>query len=204
MATDDQLEIEVKFLVPDLTAVRQRLLAAGGRIARPRVHERNLRLDTPDNALLQQDALLRLRQDTAVTLTFKGRSQEAEQGSEAKVREELEVTVSDFETAVAIFERLNLQPQQVYEKYREAFMLGDVEVVLDELPYGSFVELEGAEADIKAAAARLDLDWSQRVVDNYLALMAALQAHHDLPFADLTFANFANLDVSAADVLNQE
>lgn len=204
MAGQGPLEVEVKFLVPDLAAVRQRVLAAGGVLVRPRVYERNLRLDTAENALLQRDQLLRLRQDTAVTLTFKGRSLEAEQGSEAKVREELEVTVSDFDTAVAIFGRLRLEPKQLYEKYREAFRLDRVEVTLDELPYGDFVELEGAEADIKAAANRLQLDWSTRVVGNYLALLEALRARHNLPFSDLTFANFANLDVSAADVLTGE
>lgn len=204
MAGQGPLEVEVKFLVPDLAAVRQRVLAAGGVLVRPRVYERNLRLDTAENALLQRDQLLRLRQDTAVTLTFKGRSLEAERDSEAKVREELEVTVSDFDTAVAIFGRLRLEPKQLYEKYREAFRLDRVEVTLDELPYGDFVELEGAEADIKAAANRLQLDWSTRVVGNYLALLEALRARHNLPFSDLTFANFANLDVSAADVLTGE
>ena len=70
--------------------MRQRLLDAGAEIVRPRVYERNVRFDTADNALLKREELLRLRQDTAVILTFKGLS-EFDQRSEAKVREEIEV-----------------------------------------------------------------------------------------------------------------
>jgi adenylate cyclase class 2 len=109
--------------------------------------------------------------------------------------------VGDFETAVLIFQRLGFAPVQVYEKYRETFQLGDVEVVLDEMPFGNFVELEGSESGIRTAVAALGLDWNQRLTTNYLAIMAQLKIRYNLPFDDITFANFENLSVSAADVL---
>ena len=195
------LEVEVKFLAVDLEQVRAKLAEVGAVLTKARVYERNVRFDTADEALRQRDELLRLRQDTAVTLTFKGRSLEAEQQSEAKVREELEVQVSDYETAVAIIQRLGFTPQQVYEKYRETWRLHDVEIVLDELPFGQFIELEGTEAAIKETAVQLNLPWETRIVSNYLALMAAIKQRHNLPFDDLTFANFAGLPISVADVL---
>ena len=187
-------------MVADLAAFRETLLAAGGRPVRPRVYERNVRYDTGNDRLLQRDELLRLRQDTAVTLTFKGVDQSAGQ-SEAKVREEIEIELDDFDRAAAIIKRLGFEPKQVYEKYRETFQLGEVEVVLDEMPFGNFVELEGEEAAIKAAAARLDLAWNRRIVTSYLDLMIRLKTHYSLPFNDLTFANFKDLSVSAADIL---
>jgi adenylate cyclase class 2 len=194
------LEVEVKFLVDDLAGWRDRLLAAGAVLVKPRVYEQNVRLDTADQALLQKWQLLRLRQDTAVRLTFKGPVPE-DVVSEAKVREELEVTVGDFDTAVLIFERLGFAPVQVYEKYRETFQLVGVEVVLDEMPFGNFLELEGSEVGIRTAAAILGLDWGKRLTTNYLAIMAQLKARYDLPFDDITFANFESLSVSVADVL---
>lgn len=46
------------------------------------------------------------------------------------------------------------RPVQSYEKYRETYHWGDVEVVLDETPFGDFVELEGEnETALKAVAA---------------------------------------------------
>jgi adenylate cyclase, class 2 len=194
------LEVEVKFLVADLTAVRQRLLSIGATIKKERVFERNVRFDTPDEQLLQRWELLRLRQDTAVRVTFKGPAAE-DLTSEAKVREEIEITVDDFEKTAVIFQHLGFEPIQTYEKYRETFQLGVVEVVLDEMPYGDFVELEGSEAEIKTAASQLDLDWDMRVVNNYLALMGELKALHNLPFDDITFANFKNETAKISDIL---
>lgn len=196
----NNLEVEVKFLVPDLANFRETLLAAGARLERPRVYERNVRYDTVDDRLLQRDELLRLRQDTVARLTFKGVDQSTGQ-SEAKVREEIEVEVEDFDRVASIIKRLGYEPKQVYEKYRETFWLGEVEVVLDEMPFGNFVELEGEEDVIKAAADRLGLDWNRRIVTNYLDLMARLKAYHNLSFDDLTFANFEGLPVSVADIL---
>jgi adenylate cyclase, class 2 len=194
------LEVEVKFYMPDLDAFRQRLVAAGAVLHKPRVYERNVRFDDVAGSLLARQQLLRLRQDTAVRLTFKGEAQ-GEGWSEAKVREELEVGVTDFDTAAALLERLGFRPQQVYEKYRETFQLDQVEVVLDELPFGNFVELEGEESAIRAAAAALALDWQQRILANYLYLMAEVKRRYKLPFDDLTFDNFAGRNISMEAVL---
>ncbi|RIK18520.1 MAG: class IV adenylate cyclase [Anaerolineae bacterium] len=116
--------------------------------------ERNVRFDTPDEALLRRQELLRLRQDARVRLTFKGPAAE-DAISEAKVREEIELEVGDFDRMALILERLGLQPMQVYEKYRETYRWGNIEIVLDELPYGNFVELEGSEDGLKTVAAAL-------------------------------------------------
>ncbi|WP_374689452.1 class IV adenylate cyclase [Promineifilum sp.] len=201
MTAADHLEVEVKFLVDDLDAVRARLAAAGAKLGAPRVHERNVRFDTADAALLGREELLRLRQDTRVRLTYKGLAAE-DAASEAKIREELEVTVDDFDRMATILHRLGFAPAQTYEKYRETFHWGAVEVVLDELPFGYFVELEGpSDESLKAVAGALGLDWSRRVLDNYLALMEMARRAFDLPFSDLTFANFERHPVSMGQLL---
>jgi len=197
----ERLEVEVKFLVTDLAAVRARLLAAGAEQRAARVYERNVRYDTADETLLGRQALLRLRQDTQVRLTFKGlAAQDAD--SEAKIREELEVAVSDFDTLALILARLGFHAVQTYEKYRETWHLDEVEVVLDELPFGNFVELEGpSDESLKVVAADLGLGWSQRILANYLALMELARRTFELPFHDLTFANFADRSVNLDELL---
>ncbi len=190
----------MKFYVPDLTAARQRLLSLGAEISNPRVFERNVRFDTAGETLRQKRAILRLRQDTAARLTYKGVPPQAAPG-EASVREELEVTVTDFETMALILERLGYFPAQLYEKYRETFVWGGVEIMLDEMPFGNFVELEGAEAALKETAAQLALDWRRRILTTYLGLFARLKKAYNLPFNDLTFAHFAGLDVTVENIL---
>jgi adenylate cyclase class 2 len=108
--------------------------------------------------------------------------------------------VSDFATAAAIFQRLGLVEKQLYEKQRETFQLGGVEAVIDELPYGNFVELEGAETEIHTIALQLGLDWERRIVTNYLQLMSELKQFHQLNFDDITFANFETCDAAVADL----
>lgn len=203
MTSSDNLEVEVKFFMPDLAVMRERLLAAGATVKKERVFERNVRFDTPDETLRQRMELLRLRQDTAVKLTFKAPSA-AQAGSEAKVREEIELEISDFDKMALIIERLGFAPLQVYEKYRETWQLGAVEIVLDELPYGHFIELEGAETAIKTAVSTLNLNWQERILTNYLALMGQMQQTYNLPFNDLTFENFKGRGLSVETVLRLE
>lgn len=195
------LEVEVKFLVGDLGVLRERVVAAGGVVGKPRVFERNVTYDNAWNGLRRKGQLLRLRQDAGVRLTFKGQPPVEMADSEAKVREEIEVSLDDFDQMVAILGRMGFETRQVYEKYRETFMLAGVEIVLDELPFGDFAELEGDEADIRRLSAVLGLDWAERVIANYLGLMAQVQAHYGLPFDDLTFANFRGVEVVMGDVL---
>ena len=197
--SEQNLEIEVKFLVSDLAQLRERLAQAGATMTRPRTYELNERYDGAGQELERRAKLLRLRLDESARLTYKGEPDEAVI-SEARVREELEIEVSNFATAAAILERIGFEKRQVYEKYRESYTLGAVEVVLDELPFGDFVELEGDERAIRNAADKLALNWDERILEDYLALMARLKSLHDLPFDDLTFANFAALDVLAAEL----
>ena len=64
------------------------------------------------------------------------------------------------------------------------------------------MELEGpADSSLKAVAARLGLDWSQRILANYLALMELARQTFDLPFRDLTFANFAARPIDMGQLL---
>ena len=196
----DNLEVEVKFFVPDLEGIRTRLREKGAYQMRPRLFERNVLFDSEDEKLRAAGKLLRLRQDDRARLTFKGAAAES-QPSEVKVREELEVEVSDFDTAAQLLERIGFRRGPTYEKYRETFSLGDVEVVLDELPFGNFVELEGEEEAIRVVADQLNLPWPDRIIDNYMHLMGRLKSYYELPFEDLTFSRFEGIDVSIADVL---
>ncbi|MCA9938660.1 MAG: class IV adenylate cyclase [Anaerolineales bacterium] len=191
------LEVEVKFLLRDLPAFRARLIDAGIHPHRPRIYEHNIRFDNPWDGLARHGRLLRLRQDSRARLTYKGIPPQAI-SSEAKIREELEIEISDLPTTSLILQRLGFFPRQIYEKYRETFISHGVEIVLDEMPFGNFVELEGEEAALKPLAADLGLDWEKRILENYLVIMLRLQTEYNLPFDDLTFANFAGLDISAA------
>ena len=193
------LEVEVKFYVADITAVRDRLLSLEtSQLKMVRLYERNVVFDTAVETLRHNQQLLRLRQDENVRLTFKGPAPDQQAQSQAKVREEIEVTLDNFDQMAHILDKLGFAPVLTYEKYRETFQVGAVEVVLDELPYGNFIELEGPDEALRPLAAQLGLDWSKRLLTNYLAMLAQVQAVYALEFVDLTFANFADVPVDGA------
>ncbi|MEM9777349.1 MAG: class IV adenylate cyclase, partial [Chloroflexota bacterium] len=142
------LEIEAKFQYDDLSAVRERLIRLGAILKKERVYEKNTVYDDAQQSLKNSRRLIRLRQDEKIKLTFKGDPPaDIQQAAEAKVREEIELELSDFGKMEQILGRLGYEPALVYEKYRETWQVGEVEAVLDEMPYGNFVELEGSEFD---------------------------------------------------------
>lgn len=192
-------ELEVKFYVHDLAKVEQRLTALAAILTQPRTHEVNLRFDTPAGELARGLRVLRLRQDTAARLTYKGPAQERDG---VRVRQEIEFVVEDFETARAFLEALGYRISMMYEKYRTVYDIGDVHITLDELPYGNFVEIEGPGVErIRSVNQHLGLDWSASVSESYVMLFDRLRRVMNLPFRDLSFENFEGL-VIAPEVLN--
>lgn len=184
-------ELEVKFHISDAVAFEGRLRALNAHQVHPRLHETNLRFDTPDQQLTRSLRVLRLRQDNGVHLTYKGPSWTQEG---VRVRQEIEIGVDDFNAARALLEALGYQVTVMYEKYRTSYRLDENLITLDEMPYGHFVEVEGPDpACIYAVCQRLGLDWEKRITESYLALFERLRAALGLSFRDLSFANFAGI-----------
>jgi adenylate cyclase, class 2 len=186
-------EIEVKFIIDDLPAMRQCVLAMGADYKTPRTYEVNVLFDTPDQRLQRQDCLLRLRSDHRHVLTYKEPAPAAEQ--DFKVRHEYEVEVSDFPTAQALLEKLGFIPVWRYEKYRETFTYQDAEILLDHTPCGAFLEIEGSREAIRAIATALGLDFETRLTASYGAIFAAVCTAYKLQVPDMTFDNFRMLDI---------
>lgn len=196
MKSESGQELEVKFYLSDLEAFRERVEALGGKLVQPRLHEVNLRFDTPDGELSRTFQVLRLRQDTAPRLTYKGPG--ATTGG-VRARREIEFTVGDFEAARSFLEALGYQVRLMYEKYRTTYELEGVLVTQDEMPYGSFAELEGPDPEsIQSVARQLGVDWEARILESYTYLFERLRESLGLSFRDLSFENFAGIEVAPA------
>jgi len=180
-------ETEVKFHVRRLSSFPARIEALGGRLLTPRNHEMNLRFDTADGALRRQGGALRLRRDSSCHLAFKGPSRWADG---IRVRDEFETTVGDFSSSESILHALGYVVIFEYEKYREVYEMDGAEIMLDELPFGDFIEIEGGLGALRPAAEKLGLKWTAAIADSYHSLFERLQAAAALPFRDLTFSNF--------------
>jgi adenylate cyclase class 2 len=173
MKNASEVEIEVKFYVISLDDIAAKIIDLGGKQIQERIFERNLRFDTADQKLRNLRQVLRLRQDKENILTFKGA---AETGKQVSIRQEIEVLVDDFDTTRTLLMGLGYEVVMEYEKYRTTYSLLDTLVVLDELPYGKFIEIEGPDGNsILKVARNLNLNWKLRVMTSYTYLFENLK-----------------------------
>jgi adenylate cyclase class 2 len=191
-------ETEAKFYVQDSERVQSQLKKLGAQLIQERVLETNIRFDLPGAKLRSQGRVLRLRRDTKVRLTYKSASRK-EQG--VLSREEIEFVVEDFDKAKKFLEALGYQKLVYYEKYRTTYEWNKTHIMLDELPYGNFVEIEGETIEeIRLVADQLGFNWTAAIGTSYNALFEHVRQALRLSFTDLSFANFENTAVQAYDL----
>ncbi|MEO7659295.1 MAG: class IV adenylate cyclase, partial [Pyrinomonadaceae bacterium] len=101
-------------------------------------------------------AVLRLRKTESRTiLTYK---EKVPTENDFKHQIEFETEVSDVDATESIIEKLGYKLSVIYEKHRKAWNLHNVEIVLDELPFGYFMEIEGSMKDITVVEELLGAD----------------------------------------------
>lgn len=199
----DMQEIEAKFYVSDLDGIKARLQRLETHLIQPRVLETNIRFDLPDNRLRSEGRVLRLRQDTEAKFTYKSGSTN-QQG--VLSRKEIEFVVEDFEKAKEFLEALGYQKLFYYEKYRTTHELQtsevSVHVMLDELPYGEFVEIEGEGVEvIQTVAEKLKLKWDTAIPTSYHVLFERLCARHpELDSKELAFSAFQGSSITVEEL----
>jgi adenylate cyclase class 2 len=205
-------EREIKLRIADLPALRRALRRLAARVARPRLHERNVLFDTAEGSLASREQLLRIRTESAVGRGRKGRSRSlvtfkrplatAGPGKRAerhKVREEIELEVADPKPLAMIFAGLGMQSWFQYEKFRTTFRLPASKawakgllIELDETPIGVFLELEGPATAIDRVAKALGFATRDYVLANYMALYREYcRGRGEVP-SDMLFAKRVN------------
>lgn len=175
-------EIEIKFPVQDVGGMRARLEALGAR-SQGRVFEDNLIFDDEAGSVEARQMLLRLRRDGSNWLTVKRPIAH----ERYKIREEFEVGVADFARARALLEALGYHMTYRYQKWRETWQWGESKLLLDEAPFGAFLELEGTEETLAEMEQRLALDPAEGSNLSYRGLHYAWCQANGIPFGPAVF-----------------
>jgi adenylate cyclase, class 2 len=101
-------------------------------------------------------AIVRIRRtQRGAILTFKRRTENV---SDTKQQIEHETVIEDADAADQIVRELGMEPRIIYEKKRRTWRRRDVEIVVDVLPFGLFMEIEGSITAIKEAEMLLGID----------------------------------------------
>ena len=115
---------------------------------------------------------LRLRRvNGRALLTFKQRFPSK---SSIKHQQEDETEVTNADALAAILRSLEFRPGLVYEKRRSRWIIGKAEIAMDELPFGLFMEIEGAEREIARVETLIGAGDLPAVMETYPALTARL------------------------------
>ena len=205
-------EREIKLRIEDLPGLRRRLAKLGARVVRPRLHERNALFDTAQGSLARREQLLRIRTELPVgrrgkqalrtVVTFKRPIATPRAGKNPerhKVREEIELEVSDAKALATVFEGLGMSRWFQYEKFRTTFGLrasnawaAGLLIELDETPIGVFLELEGPASAIDRAAKALGFKKRDYILANYMVLYREYCRRQGQEPGDMLFAKSQN------------
>lgn len=160
-------EIEIKFALRDRSGLLARLRANRAQMLYPETFEDNMILDRRGE-LRTKGSLLRVRKFGRYTLvTFKG---PVSFDGNVKSREEVQTGMESFDLAIQLFDALGYKPVFRYQKFREVWRLGDVEVVLDRTPIGDYFEIEGTLDTIRSTAELLGLNLDEGLRASYADL----------------------------------
>ena len=148
------IEIEKKYRIDEKLRDRiiKRLNELGAVFSHEQFEENYLHRG---GVLDKRSATLRLRKIGDETLfTYKEKIKNDE---ETKHKIEYETHVANVEEMEQIIGCLGFRLDVIYEKRRQVWRFDSVEVVLDELPFGLYMEIEGDMSDIEKAEALLEI-----------------------------------------------
>lgn len=163
------IEIEKKYRISkgQRRTIEKRLRALRSK-PRPVEFEENILYRGP-NLKTGRRALRLRRVNGHALLTFKERFPSK---ASIKHQTENEARVIDADATHAILNSLGYEPALLYEKRRTLWKVGKAKVVIDELPFGLFMEIEASEEEILRVEKKISAENFEAVHETYPALTA--------------------------------
>lgn len=181
-------EVEAKFVNVDHQAIRTKLCSLGATLDKPM---RLMKRVTINNAFLKsKDSFVRIRDEgDKTTATYKQFTEQSVDGAK-----EIEIVVSDFATAVELFEAAGLVHSSYQESKRETWHLNDVEIMLDLWPWlDPYIEIEGPSTkSVQSVSADLGFEWQDAVFGDVTVAYKIKYPHlnNDAAIGDLPEVKF--------------
>lgn len=158
-------EIEAKFINIDKAALEEKLVSLGAEKQGDYNYRRKI-YDFTDGRLDKIHAWIRLRdEENKITISYKQRFDDEADTLREGGTKEIELTVSDFETAEQLLATLGLVELMYKENKRTRYILDGVEIDIDTWPLiPPYVEIEGKSWEsVQATAEKLGFVWSEHL-----------------------------------------
>ena len=171
----------MKLIVPVEIEKKYLLTKAARRAIEQRLREMSIvpgEIEHEENTIYRGGMLerpgcaLRLRRvNGRALLTFKQRRPST---SAIKFQDEHELEIMDAGAMHAILAALSFRPGLVYEKRRTHWQVGRAKLVIDELPFGLFMEIEASMKEILRVEKLIGADKLPPVMETYPSLTRQL------------------------------
>lgn len=174
-------EIELKLKIADKKAVVEKLLRAGA-VFKSKKNQVDILYNSKYFDFGDYDQSLRLRIEKwdnkqKATLAFKGTPKHTADGH--KIRDEFETPVDPGPTR-KLLKSIGFEEVAIIEKVRAEYQLDGLQVVIDELKFGTFIEFEGAPDEIENVRRKLGLAKFKPVHEGYIFLQLAWEQKRKL------------------------
>lgn len=168
-------EIEVKIKVEDKKEIQKRLKKLGWTI-KDLVFQKTFQNDTPDYSLRSKGIFPRTRLEScegkgrvssfAIKINPRGKFEGETPNDDYFRRTEYSIEIEDAAEMSRMLEILGFEDVRIWEKYRQIWENKnnkEVEITIDSLPFGDFLEIEGEEKSIEEMMKNLKIEKKERI-----------------------------------------
>ena len=167
----NNIEIEIKIKITNIEEIKKKIISLDFKLIKSKFFEYNIIFDTNKKNLNRKNCLLRLRKkNTQNVLTLKKTPLKIPHFSRYKIREEIEIEVTDFEKTKEILSILGFEIFFIYEKYREIYKKNNIKIMIDQTPIGDFIEIEAQETEIDEISRQLGFNKKHYIKKSYYSL----------------------------------
>ncbi len=167
-------EIEVKFQLKKREKVIEKIKSMNGHLIKKPVFQRTYGFFYADGSNIEKGLFPRVRvdnpgeKDSSSIFTLKVKEKE---DNNYFRRKEYETVVNNYEAIINSLKELGFVDIRIFDKIREEWEIPgcEVEITIDSLPFGDFIEIEGEEKNIEEAIKRIGIE-GERITKAYLGV----------------------------------
>ncbi|MBU4350868.1 CYTH domain-containing protein [Candidatus Parcubacteria bacterium] len=187
-----EVEIKVELDRKDISTIKNELKKLGFRLIAKQSFETTFGFFTPDGSSIDRGIFPRIKVDASgAWLTVKVKK---EQSKKYFKRTEFNLKVQDVDGARDVLKVLGYEKERIFEKFRDTYydQKQKVEVTIDTLPFGYYMEIEGQSLKIEDMLKRLGLNGRERIVRAYLGVYDDWRKKHGVKNENAVFVKSKN------------
>ena len=167
------IQKQVKFQIKDFDIISKKLIDLeavfiGG------FFEKTIRYDTDDHCLFDQGIFIRTKSGLRNVLTLKEKTDENDNA--LLERYTTEVEIENIEKMEYILSRMGFTNKVIMEKYRLYFKWNHIEISIDELRFGIYLEIKGEDKEIKKLSKQLGFKNKDMITVTYWDIYDKIKA----------------------------